>query len=72
MTTSRACRLATIFNLAAAAAAAASPAAAAPPVDPAALLHAAAYKPCHLPYSAFTRAVESPCFASKGDVGARA
>ena len=30
---------------------------------------AAAYKPCHMPYSAFTRAIESPCFASKGALG---
>ena len=30
---------------------------------------AAAYKPCHMPYSAFTRAIESPCFASEGALG---
>jgi len=33
-------------------------------------LAAAAYKPCHMPYSPFTRATESPCFASAGALGA--
>ena len=27
------------------------------------------YEPCFMPYSAFTRATESPCFASKGALG---
>jgi hypothetical protein len=33
------------------------------------VVHAAAYAPCFLPYSAFTRATETPCFAKKGTVG---
>ena len=31
--------------------------------------HAKPYRPCHMPYSAFTRATESPCFASEGALG---
>jgi hypothetical protein len=30
---------------------------------------AAAFTPCHLPYTPFTRAIESPCFSSEGALG---
>ena len=57
-----------LFIFAAVVGAFALPAAATRPAiaDPAALKP---YEPCFLPYSAFTRATESPCFAKEGALG---
>jgi hypothetical protein len=44
-------------------------AAAAPPTATGSAADPAAYKPCHMPYTAFTRDIESPCFATKGSLG---
>ena len=41
-------------------------AAAGPPTAPAA---PKPYAPCHMPYTAFTRATESPCYAKEGALG---